>query len=815
MNAGKVQSVRGRRQRGASPMVGIVLLFVLVMIGATLVFVVGSAMFDALQSEATNERTQQAMLETDHRITTVATTGYDQPLPTDELQGAQVSNDGSISVAWYNNGTKSNPWADSSCTVSGDLGALEIEQGGNTIAHQGGGIWERSGGETSVVSEPSIGYDGESVQLQILQLKEGDFGGSDPIARANHSAATELTDRINEVGTQCPNPHVAVRIDSSYHDGWSRVMEDALGEDEYSEVDVEHDETAGTVEATITGVRDPIDKPTFVVADDRGLVGVGKGGGTSTLAHANRVPYADGGSPPFSVDATIENTENAVHSERVNVSIWDEGQNTKLLSESEVIQIDGNQTKALDEVRPKSAFNFESKEYGSVLEAGETYTYVIETESGDKTDDPPGTFYFGKDATSFDASSGNAAINGSEVTISSELQNVGVESGSQNVTLELDYQDDLPDGLADPYGELGGKQIHRSYGESAPAEFTLNGSKLIDGEYEATIRPEDGTSETVTFDVTAGIDAGRVGLGNVEDANVTVDILGSQVSGSTGRYRHQLSPLTLDVVTNGETEHSFTNPNGGTNINTGPTWQNKHDDSYSYEFTADEKTDLTLRNTRYATYTSTGWGIPRPVCDDRMTNPSTLPPDYTGPKNKYLVWCSDVPSEAAFGPIDASENQNLQNVRVRSAENNTIPALPAGAPQQQSATEILQERNLIKDDDADKLDLDEGEFVFLFENTEDCKNSNCNEDDIDALWDDAVDAYETSPTQTHDPDFNDLIVYVEVERAGVDPGKPGITIQPGSGDSTDVGSGNSDSSEGATERDNTGVNVDTSNIVIG
>lgn len=814
MNAGKVQSFRERRQRGASPLMGIILLFVLVMIGATLVFVAGSAMFDALESEATNERTQQVMFETDHRITTVATTGYDQPLPTDELQGAQVIDDGSISVAWYTNETKGDPWADSSCTVSGELGALEIEQGDNTIAHQGGGIWERSGGETSVVSEPSIGYDGESVQLQILQLEEGDFGSSEPIARANHSAATDLTSEINEVGTQCPNPHVAVRIESSYHDGWNRVMEDALGENEYSEVDVEHNETAGTVEATITQIRDPDDTPTFVVADDRGLTGVGKGKGTSTLTYANRVPYADGGSPPFSVDATIENTGSSAHEENVTVSIWNENRSTKLLTERETVRIDGNGTKTLEEVTPRSAFRFESGEYGSALEAGETYAYIVETESGDKTNDPAGTFYFGTDDTSFDASDGSATINGDEVTVAAELQNVGIESGSQDVSLELDYQDELPDGLSDPYGDLGGKTISRSFGESAPVEFTLNGSKLIDGEYEATIRPDDGSPETVTFDVTAGIDAGRVGLGNVEDANVTVDVLGSQVSGSTRGGGHQLSPLTLDVVTNGEIEHSFRNPNGGTNINTGPTWQNKHDGSYKYEFTADEKTDLTLRNTRYATSTYV-WGIPVPVCDDRETDPSTLPSDYSGPEDENLVWCSNVPSDVAFGPIDASENQNLQNVRVRSAENNTIPALPAGADQQQSATEILRERDLIKDGDDDELDLEEGEFVFLFDNTIDCENSDCDEDDIDALWDDAVEAYETSPTQTHDPDFNDLIVYVEVERAGVDPGKPGITIQPGSGDSTDVGSGNSDSSEGATEGENTGVNVDTSNIVIG
>ncbi|AGB30260.1 hypothetical protein Natpe_0328 [Natrinema pellirubrum DSM 15624] len=303
----------------------------------------------------------------------------------------------------------------------------------------------------------------------------------------------------------------------------------------------------------------------------------------------------------------------------------------------------------------------------------------------------------------------------------------------------------------------------------------FNGTKLLDGEYQATIQTEDGV-KTRNFTVDAGIDPGRVGLGEVDDANVSVDVMGSQVSTNEvileePFFIHQLYPMSLDVVANGETKHTFENPSGDDNINTGPTWQDKTNSSYTYNFTIENETELTLGNRIYR-YNTCG----------QSTDPDELP-HYSDPEDRTLVWCDNIPSHPAFKTINASQGQNLQNVRVRSAENNTIPVLPTAADQQMTATETLEERGLMKDED--ELDLGPGEFVFLFENTANC-GYGCDDNDIDALWDQAISAPEDEP---NDPDFNDLIVYVQVERAGVDPGTPSITIMPGGGDSTDVDTG--------------------------
>ncbi|WP_255192300.1 DUF7289 family protein [Natronobeatus ordinarius] len=512
-----------------------------------------------------------------------------------------------------------------------------------------------------------------------------------------------------------------------------------LGENEFT-ISTENDAVSGSVEGLATG-----DQEGFFVTEDRGT-------GTDQL-----VTLDDGS---FELEAEVMNAYLTEESQDVSLAIPDAG----IESDRETTLESGERTAVTFDLAPDD------------FEAGSVYEYELSTDDHAVT----GSFYAGKPGTYFDLSNPNATVDGN-VTIAADLQNVGVETGDQEVFLALEYLEEMPEEVdEDIYGELGSKVVNRSYGTEAPVEFELNGSALLDGPYETTIYTENEhegetqlESVSTTFDVTAGVDPGRVGLGEIEDANVTVDVLGSQVSSTQGH----VAPMTLDVVTNDETEHSFQNPNGGNNINIGPTWQDKSDDSYTYEFTVDEETELTLRNSRY-------W-----ICDSQYTHSSELP-HYTG-ESIWFSWCDNVPGTPVFGPIDASQDQNLQNVRVRSAENNTIPALPAGTDHQLSATEVLANHGLIEEGE-DELDLGPGEFVFLIENTIDCSDVGCDEDDIDALWNDAIDAYEGNPGETYDPNFNDLIVYVEVERAGVTPNTPSITITPGVGNETQVDPGEGD-----------------------
>ena len=770
--------------RGLSPVVGIVLLFAMVFLGAALVFIAGASMMDALEAQVDQERVDLFVDETDHRLMTVAASGQNQELPIDEVDGeVRVVDDGHVNVTWHGGNIDA--------TADDDLGALEFELEDRTIAHQGGGIWEDTGDTVRADSEPQIGYDGESgtLELRILQIDEEVTDGGATMARADHTASGSLSDEIEAAARRSDGENVTLSLESSYHEGWYRFLSDALGEDDHDEVTVEHEPSDERVVTTITEIRDTTTQPKLYVEEDLGPGGAA-GVGDQRLEYGKQIQF----------EAALTNAADDVFNPDVMRASIEDG----------LVEAQGGGAGAgagggavpAGETKDRQV-NVHQHEYEDELDPGYTYEYTISTlDDADRkldTLDEPGSFYLGTQDTNFNLSNANATVDDDDVTITADLHNIGVENGSQDLTLELEYEGELED---DPYEEidLGDSEVTRAYGENGTIDLPINQGVLLDGEYEATIATDDDEA-TTSFEVSAGVDPGRVGLGEIEDANVSVQVLGSQVSGDGWGGVHNLAPMSLDVVTNDETEYSFTNPEGGSNVNTGPTWQDKSDDSYTYNFTIEDETELTLRNTRYTT------------CQSETTDPSELS-HYSGPTNRDFTWCTDTPQHSVFGPIDASQDQNLQNVRVRGAEDNTIPALPAGTDQQLSATEVLEEEGLVDPGD-DELDLGSGEFVFLFENTIDCSQVGCNQNDIDALWNDAIDAYEQNPNDTYDPNFNDLIVYVEVERAGVDPDTPSITIDPGAGDPVSAETGESDAADLDGSTGYSGIDADTDQIVIG
>lgn len=1012
---------RTRGNRGTSPMVGIILLFGIVMIGAFMIFVAGSAMFDALESEANREQTQQFMSETDHRLATVADTGKDQPLPLDDLQGsrANITDDGGIEIVWYDGTAVSDPLASGSCTASGDLGSLEFEQDGRTIAHQGGGVWEYTDDGTSIVSEPRIGYDGDSLQLQILQLDEDDLGGSEPVAKADHTEATSLTENISDAAAGCPDgTDVAFRIESSYHDGWHRYLEDALGEDEYSNVTVDHDPANGNVEVYITGIRESQTRTGLLIEDDRGLTnppphmagsqriedgsplmfeavlnntdstaanqqltvsidggavektepvtvsgdtattegvtfGVGEYSGQLTPGHTYQYTtstandtlddlgefYLGKSGTHFSVtDDDVETRETgdgsvtiattvrnhgladgsktvalefddlSVRSERevtldygaggtvewtINESAWPGGVHDFTIETEDGdtatgrIVVDGDRSEAafhvvtdegvleemgteseqlvdksadrftigttientysnertqdvslsilgedIDETREVTLASGESDTVQFSLgtddfDPGTVYEYDITTEDDSLTES--GSFYVGEPGSAFEVSDTSTDENDGTIVLSTDLQNSGIETGSPGaVTLDLEHLDgETPDAY-----DLEPTTVDEEFGfgQRGTLEWELNGSRLLDGEYEATVDTGDAASST-TFNVSIGTDSSETGIGVGEPARANVTVLGSQVSRppydvSCGEdcteSRHDLIPLGLSVVTESDGDrtvhHEFENGEGGDNINTYDTWQNKGNDAWTTQIEINEEANLSLAST-------SSWGSYWAGCNG---------PWQTTDGGTTHRHCTNVNRDDVWVDADATTGASLQNVRVRDYERDTVPSLRAAHGLQMTADEVL-EREGLWDERTDTLDLDESEYVFLFEVT-----SETNDDGIDALWNDA------QLSGDGDPNFNDLIVHVEVERAGVDVSNPYITLTPepadapevdngnsvadsgGSGDpelsdpsvdngaSPDVGTGAADSTGGGTDAGtNTGVDVDTDHIVIG
>ncbi|MDF9744924.1 DUF7289 family protein [Natrinema salsiterrestre] len=575
-------------------------------------------------------------------------------------------------------------------------------------------------------------------------------------------------------------------------------------------IDTGDDTANGTVTGKATGGEDA-----FVVVEDEGV------GDDQVVADDK----------PFSVEASVVSTYSGKETRNVNLSIPGTD-----VHRSELITLEGGEENTI-------SFWIDPDKYD--LEPGTVYDYDIDADgTGLST---PGSFYIGEPGTNFELSDGNATTD-DNVTITADLKNTGVDSGSQTVTVELEYLDEMPAELEDedPYGTLFDGEINRSYGESDTIELDLNRSRLLDGEYRATIQTED-ESTTTSFTVTAGVDPGRAGLDDLDNATVDISVLSSQVSGINGYPNdHELGTMTLEVLTKQEgtttTEHVFENPSGGENINTYPSWQDKSDPVYNTTLEIEEEATLTLASSSY--------GLPSGTSGCNVQEEAES--NYFSPVDQHR-WCEDVDTSSddyLVDQINATADSREQNLRVRTAKDNSVPGLQAGNEEQESVDEILADvSDPVIDRDSlwndGELTLDENEFIFLFEATTQCGmyDSGCAEsnDDIDALWESARDN-----TGSGDPNFNDLIVYVNVERANVDPGTPSITITPGDGDSTDVDAGEGRDAGGAGEIDarfegdtdegsapdvgtgdsaptdgtsgassNTGIEIDTDHVVIG
>nr|WP_152421120.1 hypothetical protein [Natronolimnohabitans innermongolicus] len=440
--------------------------------------------------------------------------------------------------------------------------------------------------------------------------------------------------------------------------------------------------------------------------------------------------------------------------------------------------------------RTSAAFGVDPAEYD--FEDGAVYEYDVQAENSSLNE--TGSFYIGQPGSHFALTDGNASVD-ETVTISANVHNTGIEDDEQPLDFDLEFLGDLPDELEeDPYEdvEIDASEVERSFGENGTVDLEFNQSALIDGEYEATIATED-DEITTAFTVTAGVDPGRVGLGNIDNATAEISVLSSQVSGLSRSILepddHQLGSMTLEVLTErgGETytEHVFTNPEGGNNINTYPAWQNKGMHVYNTTVDIDEEATLTLASRSY--------GLPGDTAGCDLREEVRRSNSFgTG----FHQWCEefDATSEDYLvEPVDATADEQEQNLRVRTADDNVLPALQPGNEEQESVDEILAD---VSDPAIDRdslwadgeLDLEDNEFIFLFETTTECgmADSDCTEDDddIDALWNSALEN-----TGSGDPNFNDLIVYVRVDRADVNPGTPSITIMPGGGDSTDIDRG--------------------------
>ncbi|WP_226039568.1 vWA domain-containing protein [Natrinema sp. DC36] len=256
-------TTRDSETRAASPLIGIVLLFALVMMGAMLVFVAGSAMFDALQSQTHAEQTEQTLKQFDSDL---ATLGLQNDTPKsvylDEETESEIVADGELTVA-VSDGYK----RDESDPI--ELRTLvTTDEGGNKFAYQGGGLWRLNGDRATVVTDPNLRYYTETVNgehVGRVDVSPTTIDGS--IGSGEHTAQQTGLNTFESFGDDIEYVnYVTVEVTgTSYHHGWYDFLKEEFDATDESKLPVSctnpgnvdenvicHDEAGETVTVVAT-----------------------------------------------------------------------------------------------------------------------------------------------------------------------------------------------------------------------------------------------------------------------------------------------------------------------------------------------------------------------------------------------------------------------------------------------------------------------------------------------------------------------------------------------------------------------------------
>lgn len=294
---------RGRRDggtdRGQAAIVAVVLLVGLVAIGSIGVLLVGSQANQEGQDRAESERVEQAFLELDRDVDSVARSGsgeraVDLALPTGADAAIREDVAGRI---WINRTNFTTGRTD--VLVDRSIGAIRYtDEGGTTYAFQAGGVWAETANRTRMVSAPAISYDvtagDEHPTLTVpIVTTSGDRRLTDGEVRLEKN---ETVAPLNDVSV-VENDLVSVTVQSRWYVGWAAFFEQmARG----GSVTVDHANRTARMELIVPAV-----SPTV----EAGVV-AGTAAQTMTLEQCTTVDSYDSSTGPY--DPSNPNDEGTV-----------------------------------------------------------------------------------------------------------------------------------------------------------------------------------------------------------------------------------------------------------------------------------------------------------------------------------------------------------------------------------------------------------------------------------------------------------------------------------------------------------------------
>ena len=215
----------GPRRRGQSETIGIVLVFGLVILGASATVVFGASALSESQDSLEIQRAEKSMTQFDSKSALVAlgstkTQAIEFPRGgSEQLNVDKSAGELKIELRNLSGGPdRSTSW---------DLGKLIYSKDQTEIAYQGGGVWRRSSesGKAVMVSPPEFHFRGGTLTLPVITVD----GDSDVGESLSVSAGSSSTTWHPDLQAGWPNPlndhKVFVNVTSEYYRGWGAYFE--------------------------------------------------------------------------------------------------------------------------------------------------------------------------------------------------------------------------------------------------------------------------------------------------------------------------------------------------------------------------------------------------------------------------------------------------------------------------------------------------------------------------------------------------------------------------------------------------------------
>lgn len=260
-----------RDRSGQSEVVGVVLLLGLTVAGTTAVIGLGTDAINGMEQSSELQRAEHVMTLLDSRgAMTALGESQTQQVDFGRSGGGSYSVDedaGSIRIEHINYTATHPGTPDNETLYAGTLGAVVYNNGEETIAYQGGGVWRYRNGNSTMVSPPEFHYRDATLTLPVIRTTgDGSVSGSATASITRTASvnriypATSSTPSSGEIGVPynatdedyvnpVKNGTIRVTVQSEYYQAWADYFDTRTEGD----VSIDHATEEAVVELNTIG----------------------------------------------------------------------------------------------------------------------------------------------------------------------------------------------------------------------------------------------------------------------------------------------------------------------------------------------------------------------------------------------------------------------------------------------------------------------------------------------------------------------------------------------------------------------------------